>query len=84
MSAAGYEIALGAAEPGRLSRFLTWLAETMDSHVASRSRNAVLDRDLQQARQDMDRVARLLDAGHPLYRADLSTEPTAQGRKVYY
>jgi hypothetical protein len=75
---------LAVVQPGRLRRFLNWITEAVDSVVASRSRNAVLERDLQQARQDMDRVARLLEAGALLYRPNLSTAPPSQGRNVCY
>lgn len=65
MSATNYEVVLGAARPGGLRRFLTSLTDWLDSLVANRSCNALLDRDLQQARHDMERIARLLDAGAP-------------------
>src|SRR5207249_3757161 len=68
MSVASYGIALSPMKPRRVRRFLAWLAQSIDSLVASRSRNVVLDRDLRQARQDMERVARLLDAGSACYR----------------
>ena len=84
MSSAEYGTAFGATQRGRLRRFLAAITESIDSLVASRSRNAVLDRDLQQARQDMDRVGRLLDAGGSVYRAELSIVSTTQGRKIYY
>jgi hypothetical protein len=84
MSAADYMGALAVVRLGRLRWFLNRITQAVDSMVATRSMNAVLERDLQQARQDMDRVARLLEADASLHRANLSTAPAAQGRKVYY